>query len=177
MLAGVLIMGALGVLCGAGLALASKIFYVYVDPKIEAVSEALPGANCGGCGMPGCSANAEAIVAGKASPASCVAGGSDLAAEIAVLMGVKIEAKEPDFARPGCTYGFQDADLKFIYDGVMDCRAAALLNGGAKVCPIGCLGLGTCVRACPFDALSMGPADVPLKRGLTFFLEFSKNKE
>ena len=162
MLAGVLIMGALGVLCGAGLALASKIFYVYVDPKIEAVSEALPGANCGGCGMPGCSANAEAIVAGKASPSSCVAGGSDLAAEIAVLMGVKIEAKEPDFARPGCTYGFQDADLKFIYDGVMDCRAAALLNGGAKVCPIGCLGLGTCVRACPFDALSMGPDNLPV---------------
>jgi len=60
MLGGLLIMGALGVLCGAGLALASKIFYVYVDPKIEAVDEALPGANCGGCGLPGCSANAAA---------------------------------------------------------------------------------------------------------------------
>jgi NADPH-dependent glutamate synthase beta subunit-like oxidoreductase len=162
MVSGLLIMGALGVLCGAGLAVASKIFYVYVDPKIEAVEEALPGANCGGCGYPGCSANAAAIVAGKSSPASCVAGGPELAEEIAALMGVKLEAREPDVARPGCTYGIQDADLKYLYDGVRDCRAAALLYGGSKVCPIGCLGLGTCVRACPFDALSMGPDNLPV---------------
>ncbi|PKN62151.1 MAG: electron transporter RnfB [Deltaproteobacteria bacterium HGW-Deltaproteobacteria-15] len=162
MISGLLIMGGLGILCGAGLALASKIFYVYVDPKVEAVTGALPGANCGGCGKPGCGANAEAIVKGKASPSSCVAGGPDIAAEIAAIMGVKLEAREPDIARPGCTYGTQDADLKYIYDGVMDCRAAALLGGGSKVCPIGCLGLGTCVRACPFNALSMGPDHLPV---------------
>jgi len=162
MLGGLLIMGCLGVLCGVGLALASKIFYVYVDPKIEAVTEALPGANCGGCGLPGCSANAEAIVAGKASPSSCVAGGPDLGAQIAEILGVKLEAREPDVARPGCTYGFQDADLKFRYEGIKDCRAAVLLHGGSKVCPIGCIGLGTCARACPFDALSMGPDNLPV---------------
>ncbi|MCP4666262.1 MAG: FAD-dependent oxidoreductase, partial [Deltaproteobacteria bacterium] len=71
-------------------------------------------------------------------------------------------AREPDIAKPGCTYGFQDADVKYIYDGIHDCRAAMLLDGGTKVCPIGCLGLGTCVRACPFDALSMGPDNLPL---------------
>jgi NADPH-dependent glutamate synthase beta subunit-like oxidoreductase len=162
MISGLLIMGGLGILCGAGLALASKIFYVYVDPKVEAVTGALPGANCGGCGQPGCGANAEAIVKGKASPSSCVAGGSELAAEIAAIMGVKLEAREPDIAKPGCTYGTQDADLKYIYDGVMDCRAAALLGGGSKVCPIGCLGLGTCVRACPFNALTIGPDHLPV---------------
>ena len=162
MIGGLIIMGGLGIIVGAGLALASKIFYVYVDPKIEAVGEALPGANCGGCGLPGCSANAEAIVKGVASPASCVAGGPELAAEIAEIMGVQIELREPDIARPGCTYGLQDADLKYLYDGVKDCRAVALLNGGSKVCPIGCLGLGTCVRACPFDALSMGPDNLPV---------------
>ncbi|MBN2124912.1 MAG: electron transporter RnfB, partial [Deltaproteobacteria bacterium] len=145
MIGGLLVMGTLGVLCGLGLALASKIFYVYVDPKIEAVEEALPGANCGGCGLPGCSANAAAIVAGTSSPGSCVAGGEDLAAQIAEIMGVKLEAREPDVARPGCTYGYQAADLKFIYNGIEDCRAAAMLNGGSKECPIGCLGLGTCV--------------------------------
>jgi NADPH-dependent glutamate synthase beta subunit-like oxidoreductase len=75
---------------------------------------------------------------------------------------VSFEAKEPDLARPGCTYGFQDADVKFMYDGVRDCRAAALLGGGSKVCPIGCIGLGTCARACPFDALSMGPDNLPV---------------
>ena len=162
MLGGLLVMGGLGMVVGVGLALASKIFYVYVDPKVEAVDDALPGANCGGCGLPGCSSNAVAIVDGKASPASCVAGGPELAEEIAGIMGVKVEAREPDIARPGCTYGVQDADLKYIYNGVFDCRAAALLNGGAKECPIGCLGLGTCVKACPFDALSMGPDNLPV---------------
>ncbi len=159
---GLLAMGAVGTVVGVGLALASKIFYVYVDPTIEAVEEALPGANCGGCGLPGCSSNAEAIVMGKASPNSCVAGGPEIAEEIAAIMGVKIEAKEPDIALPGCRYGLQDADQKYIYNGVNDCRAAMLLEGGAKVCYAGCLGLGTCVNACPFGALSMGPDNLPV---------------
>ena len=92
MIGGFVIMGVLGAVVGVGLALASKIFYVYVDPKIEAVSDALPGANCGGCGLPGCGSNAEAIVAGLALPSSCVAGGPEVAEEIAGLMGVKLEA-------------------------------------------------------------------------------------
>lgn len=162
MLGGLLVMGGLGVFVGVGLALASKVFYVYVDPKIEAVDEALPGANCGGCGLPGCSANAVAIVAGKSSPSSCVAGGPEIAIEIAEIMGVKFEAREPDIARPGCTYGVQDADLKYIYNGVNDCRAAVLLDGGSKVCPIGCLGLGTCAKACPFGAIYMGYDNLPV---------------
>lgn len=162
MIGGILVMGGLGIFVGVGLALASKIFYVYVDPKIEAVEEALPGANCGGCGYPGCTANAVAIVEGKSAASSCVAGGPEIAEEIAAIMGVKLEAREPDIARPGCTYGFQDADLKYIYNGVNDCRAAALLSGGTKECPIGCLGLGTCVRACPFHALSMGADNLPV---------------
>jgi formate dehydrogenase beta subunit len=147
---------------GIGLALASKIFYVYVDPKIVAVDDALPGANCGGCGLPGCSANAEAIVAGKAAPNSCVAAGEDVALAIAAILGVSVEAKEPDIALPGCTYGVADADVKYTYDGLNDCRAAALLSGGMKVCNIGCLGLGTCAAACPFDAIAMGPQGLPV---------------
>lgn len=162
MLGGLLVMGGLGALCGVGLALASKIFYVYVDPKQEAVTDALPGANCGGCGFAGCSANAAAMVAGKSSPSSCVAGGPDVAAEIARILGVSVEAREPKMARPGCRYGVQEADLKYLYSGIADCRAAMILGGGSKVCPIGCLGLGTCVRACPFGALSMGPDNLPV---------------
>jgi len=162
MLGGILVMGGLGVFIGVGLALASKIFYVYVDPKIEAVDEALPGANCGGCGYPGCTANAVAIVEGKSPPSSCVAAPAETGEEIAAIMGLKLEAREPDIAKPGCTYGVQDADVKYIYNGIYDCRAAVLLNGGTKVCPIGCLGLGTCVRACLFGALSMGPDNLPV---------------
>jgi len=157
----IIIMGSLGVIVGLGLAVASKIFYVYVDPQVLAVDDALPGANCGGCGYPGCTPNAEAIVAGKSSPNSCVAAGPDVAEAIAAIMGISIEAKEPDIALPDCTYGVEDADVKYLYEGMSDCRAAAMLSGGMKVCTIGCLGLGSCVQACQFGALKMGLDGLP----------------
>ena len=156
------LLGGLGVTVGVVLASASKIFYVYIDPKILAVEDVLPGANCGGCGLPGCSANAEAIVAGRAAPNSCVAAGPEVAEAIAAVLGVSVEAKEPDIATAGCYYGVQDADTRYLYDGMNDCRAAALLGGGMKVCTIGCLGLGTCARACPFNAITMGPKGLPV---------------
>jgi len=162
MLEAVLAIGSIGLIAGLGLAVASKIFYVYVDPKIVAVDEALPGANCGGCGYPGCSGAAVAIVKGEAPTNVCVGGGSDVHVRVAAILGVTVTEREPDIARPGCTYGIKKADLKYLYDGFNDCRAALLLNGGSKICPIGCLGLGTCVRACPFGALSMGEDNLPV---------------
>ena len=162
MIQAVLMLGGLGLVIGIVLAAASRIFYVYVDPLVEAVDDALPGANCGGCGLPGCAANAEAIVAGKAAPNSCVAGGEDLAAAIAAILGVSLEAKEPDVAKPGCFYSVEKAETLFNYDGIQDCRAAHLMAGGMKLCDVGCLGLGTCVRACPFDALVMGDDGLPV---------------
>jgi formate dehydrogenase beta subunit len=96
------------------------------------------------------------------APNSCVAAGPEVAGAIASLMGVEIEAVEPDIALPGCYFGVQAADTKYAYDGLDDCRAVALLGGGIKVCTIGCLGLGTCARACPFDAISMGPNNLPV---------------
>ena len=101
-------------------------------------------------------------MAGIAAPNSCVAAGAEVAEAIAEIMGVKIEAKEPDIARPGCYFGVQDADTKYIYNGLDDCRAVALLGGGMKVCTIGCLGLGTCARVCPFNAITMGPEGLPV---------------
>ncbi len=162
MIQAIFMMGGLGVVVGIGLAVASKIFYVYVDPKVLAVDDVLPGANCGGCGYPGCGSNAEAIVAGKSSPNSCVAAGAEVAEAIAAILGVSVEAKEPDIAKPGCYFGPDDADLKYIYDGLSDCKAAALLGGGMKVCDIGCLGLGSCAAACPFGAIVMGPDRLPV---------------
>ncbi len=85
-----------------------------------------------------------------------------MAEAIAGIMGVKIEAVEPDIALPGCYFGVEDADTKYVYNGLDDCRAVALLGGGMKVCTIGCLGLGTCARACPFDAIRMGPNGLPV---------------
>ncbi len=161
MFTAIALMGGLGLVVGVGLAMASKIFYVYVNPLILAIDDVLPGANCGGCGLPGCASNAEAIVAGKAAPDSCVAAGAETAAAIAALMGVSVEASEPDIALPGCTYGVAAANTRFVYNGMTDCRAAAMLSGGMKVCTIGCLGLGTCAKVCPFDAISMGPDGLP----------------
>ena len=157
----ILMMGGLGVAIGTVLVIASKAFYVYEDPKVVAIDDALPGANCGGCGYPGCNANAQAIANGVQDVNSCVAAGGDVAMAIAQIMGVSVSDKEPEFAGPGCFYSKDDADMEYKYLGVTDCRAAALLFGGMKVCRIGCLGLGTCVKACMFGALYIGSDGLP----------------
>ncbi|MBF0209305.1 MAG: FAD-dependent oxidoreductase [Desulfamplus sp.] len=162
MIQSILLMGGLGLIIGGALAFASKIFYVYVDPKVEAITNVLPGANCGGCGYPGCGPNAEAISIGKSSPSSCVAAGADVAIAIAQIMGVSVSAKEPEIARAGCYYGTKDADIKYLYGGINDCRAASMVFGGMKECNIGCLGFGTCVKACMFGALTMGEHGLPV---------------
>ncbi|HCY86420.1 MAG TPA: electron transporter RnfB [Desulfobacteraceae bacterium] len=161
MLQSILMMGGLGVAIGTALVIASKAFYVYEDPTVVAIDDCLPGANCGGCGYPGCTPNAEAIARGEQDVNSCVAAGEDVALAIAEIMGVSMSEKEPEFAGPGCHYGNADAELNYIYKGVRDCRAASMLMGGMKVCRIGCLGLGTCVTACKFDALSIGEDHLP----------------
>ena len=101
-------------------------------------------------------------MAGTSAPNSCVAAGPEVAQAIASLMGVEIKAVEPDLALPGCYFGVQKADTKYDYNGLDDCRAVALLGGGMKVCTIGCLGLGTCARACPFNAITMSPKGLPI---------------
>ena len=61
------------------LGIAARIFHVEEDPRIEAVANLLPGANCGGCGQAGCSAAAEAMVKGEIEVNSCVVGGTETA--------------------------------------------------------------------------------------------------
>ena len=161
MLGGLLLMGGLGVLCGIGLALASKIFYVYVDPKVEAVADAFAGANCGGCGFAGCSAAAAAVVTGKAKPNACVVGGLESAQKAAAIMGVEVGSAEVPKSQNPCTGGLR-AENKFIYLGVRTCHAEAVLFGGRRACELGCIGHGDCVRACLFDAIVMGPQGYPV---------------
>ncbi|MFP4036504.1 MAG: FAD-dependent oxidoreductase [Desulfobacteraceae bacterium] len=156
MLAGTLSILSLGAICGIFLAVASKVFYVYVDPRIEEVENCLAGANCGGCGYTGCWAAAAAVVAGKAPPSVCVVGGPETAKKVAEVLGVEVGAAEFPVSENLCKGGYRAED-KYHYTGFKSCRAQTLLYGGNKVCEIGCLGLGDCVRACNFGALSIGP--------------------
>lgn len=156
-----ILMGGLGLCASAGLAIASRVFRVEQDPRIDEVLDCLPGANCGGCGFAGCAALAEAIVAGKAEPGSCVAGGADVAAAVGRVMGVDVSFVEPRLVRGHCRDS-RRAGTKYDYDGALDCRAAALLDGGPVSCELGCLGYGSCVQACQFDAIEMGPEGKPV---------------
>ncbi len=156
-----LVLFGLGLLAATVLAVASKVLYVKEDPRVAQVEAALPGANCGGCGYPGCSGAAAAVVAGKAPVTLCVAGGNEVAENVAKVMGKSIEYKEPEVAMLRCIGGARAHPL-YHYEGVNDCRAQYLFYGGNKICGRGCLGLGSCVRACPFDALHMGPERLPV---------------
>src|SRR6056297_807116 len=100
-------MGGLGLIFAAGLALANKKLHVEEDPRIAKVQDALPGANCGGCGFPGCAAFAEAVVKGDAPVSGCPVGGADVAADVAEIMGVVMEKKERMIATPMCQGGLQ----------------------------------------------------------------------
>jgi Na+-translocating ferredoxin:NAD+ oxidoreductase RNF subunit RnfB len=161
-LSAMLAMGGIGLVLSIILGVASKVFYVYVDPKVVAVDECLPGANCGGCGYAGCSDCAVAIVAGEAPPTACKAGGDDVAQAIATVLGVSAGASVRDVAHIFCRGTDTAAKKKYAYQGITDCRAASLLFGGDKTCTYGCLGLGTCVANCPFGAMRMGEDGLPV---------------
>ncbi|MDD5450687.1 MAG: RnfABCDGE type electron transport complex subunit B [Desulfovibrionales bacterium] len=154
-------MGALGLGLSVVLGVAAKVFYIYVDPRIGAVTDVLPGANCGGCGYAGCSDCAAAIVEGKAPVNACKAGGAGTAAAVAQVLGVSAAVGEREVARIFCKGDSAKAERKFKYMGINDCRAAMLVSSGDKSCSYGCLGLGTCVANCPFGALSMGEDGLP----------------
>ena len=150
----ILVLGVLGGLFGALLAIASKIFHVEVDPKQEAVRACLAGANCGGCGYPGCDGYAAAVAKGEAPTNRCVAGGAECAAAVAEIMGVSTDAAEKMVAFVPCSGTTECAVPRFNYNGPQDCRAAMLFGGKSnKMCTFACIGLGNCAKACQFDAM------------------------
>jgi len=143
----------ISLLLGAMLAIASIVFEVKVDPKIPEITEALPGANCGGCGFSGCAACAEAIVKGEAKVSACPVGGQAVADQIAAIMGVDAGSVTRMRAQVMCSGTRDNAKQKYIYEGPHDCAAAMRLGGGPKECPNGCIGFGTCELLCPQDAI------------------------
>lgn len=147
------ILGVMGLLFGVGLAFASKKFAVEIDPRVVAVREAVPGANCGACGYPGCDGFAQAVVKGVAPVNGCPVGGADTATAVAQIMGLDAGETVKQVARVKCEGHEENCGNRYDYDGIDSCLAANMLNGGPKKCLYGCMGLGSCVQVCPFDAI------------------------
>jgi RnfABCDGE-type electron transport complex B subunit len=144
------------------LVVAHRELKVYEDPRIDGVTDMLPGANCGACGLPGCRAFAESVVAGKARPADCPVGGQKTADRVAGYLGVDAGEMQKTVARLLCAGGDDVAIQVGSYEGYSSCRAAATVAGGFKGCTYGCLGLGDCEVSCTFDAIRMAPNGLPV---------------
>ena len=155
------VMGGLGLVFGVGLAIASKIFMVKRDPRVQEIDDVLPGVNCGACGAPGCSGFAEGVVEGKYPANGCTVGGAEVADLVAQIMGTEAGEIVPKVAVVRCRGDRENCVERAQYHGIMDCRAAVLIDDGAKGCVYGCLGMGTCVDSCPFDAMWMNASGLP----------------
>jgi len=154
-IAAILSLAGIGLGASLALGLAARRFAVEVDPREAAILDVLSGANCGACGYPGCGAFARAVVAGEAAPELCPASGADAVVRIAHIMGVEATLREPEVAVVRCQGDNRKARLKYHYLGLADCNAAQRVADGPKACGGGCVGLGSCERACPFGAIEM----------------------
>jgi formate dehydrogenase beta subunit len=161
MIEALFVMFGIGITCGSVLSIASKIFYVYEDPRIAKVENCLAGANCGGCGYAGCSAAAVAVVEGNAPTSVCIISPPEASAQVAAVMGLEAGTSEPLKSINECLGGHR-AENQFDYMGVNSCRAIAAIYGGKRLCSIGCLGMGDCVKSCAFDAIHMGTSGFPV---------------
>ncbi len=159
------LLGGLGLAFGLVLAAASKVFYVETDPRLDQLNACLPGANCGGCGYAGCGAYAEAVLNGEAAIGACASGGNECAQAMAAIMGIKAEAVTRKVALVRCsgekTYDkdgnlVSGAKIKANYEGFKDCLAASRVGGhGPLSCKYGCLGYGSCTKACKYGAIKV----------------------
>ena len=159
------ILGSLGLIFGLILSAASKVFYVETDPRLDQLNECLPGANCGGCGYPGCGGYAEAVLSGEAPIGKCASGGNECAQAMAAIMGVKAVEVTRKVALVRCSGEKRyDSDgnltagakVKGNYEGFKDCLAASKVGGsGPLSCKFGCLGYGSCTKVCKYGAIKV----------------------
>lgn len=147
-----------GALAAVLLYVVSKKFHVEEDPRIDLVTEALPGANCGGCGFPGCSGFARACVEAETMDGLyCTVGGNETMLTVADMLGRTPVQEEPKVAVVRCNGTCEARPRLNSYDGARSCAIAASTYGGETGCTFGCYGLGDCTLACGFDAIRMNP--------------------
>ncbi len=162
-LSAILLMGLLGFVFGAILSYASQKFSVTVDPRIETAISLLPGANCGGCGFPGCAGLATAIVEKGVPIATCPVISAANRAQLAKALGMAdTGGTTPKAATVMCAGLPGEEYQKFTYSGIPDCQAAILVSNGPWLCPHRCVGLGSCEKVCLFGAITMGPDSLPV---------------
>ena len=151
-----LVVAGVGFVAAVMLTVASKFFFVKEDPRVALVMEALPGANCGGCGYAGCEAFAAAVVNDPAiKPNLCCVNSSEGTQKVGALTGKAVAVTEPMMSFRRCEKNEGKVAPRYHYDGVATCAAAAELDGGNEACGYACLGFGDCVRVCQFNALRM----------------------
>lgn len=148
------IVGATGLIIGLFLGVSGEKFKVEIDEKEVSIRELLPGNNCGGCGYAGCDALAKAIANNEAEVSACPVGGSDAAEQIAAVMGIEAADTKRMTAFVKCAGTCDKTKQNYDYYGVEDCKMLAFVpSGGPKTCNYGCMGYGSCVKVCPFDAI------------------------
>ena len=152
-----IVLGLIALLAAAILYVISRKFSVEEDPRIDQVSDLLPGANCGGCGFAGCRNFAEACVKDMAGK-YCTAGGSAVMDKVSSLLGAKADAQEPKVAVVRCAGSSQCRPKTSNYEGARTCAIEASTCGGDTGCAFGCLGLGDCVKACKFGCIKISEA-------------------
>lgn len=148
----------IGSFSGFILYLIAQKFQVFEDPRIDEVEAVLPGANCGGCGYPGCRGFAEnCVTAETLDVLFCPVGGNDGMDKVALSLGKAAVAKDPEVAVIRCSGSPDHRARTTHYDGVATCEIASGLFSGDTACSYGCLGLGDCAVVCTFDAIHINP--------------------
>jgi len=154
----VITLSSIGVVAAVILYFVAQKFKVFEDPRIDEVEEALPAANCGGCGFAGCRNFAEALVkSDEFGDLYCPVGGNDIMAEAAKILGREAVEQDPRVAVVRCAGDCEVRPQTNDFDGAATCAISSALYGGDTGCHYGCLGLGDCERACTFDAIHINP--------------------
>ena len=157
----VLVLGAIALVAAIILYIVAKKFAVEEDPRIAKISALLPQANCGGCGFPGCSGMAVALVKGADNGSVeglfCPVGGATVMEQAADLLGIAVANTEPKVAVVRCNGTCENRPRIAEYDGMRTCAAMHSTGAGETGCGYGCLGCGDCVSACPFGAIHINP--------------------